>query len=122
MINLQRNLPKIVSLLSRRIITQFHNYSKLSTPTRKPKGEEKISNLLKHFKRTKRRNDLTDPTHPSKITYREINDFIQEYSQSHNLQVQTENIIALAEVVPISIVATTGIHGALLTRRGIVDL
>ena len=59
--------------------------------TRKPKGEEKISSLLKHFKRTKRRNDLTDPTHPSKITYREI-DFIQEYSQSHNLQVQTENI------------------------------
>lgn len=92
MINLQRNLPKIVSLLSGRIITQCHNYSKLSTPTRKPKGEEKISNLLKHFKRTKRRNDLTDPTHPSKITYREINDFIQEYSQSHNLQVQTENI------------------------------
>ena len=59
---------------------------------KKAERRRKISSLLKHFKRTKRRNDLTDPTHPSKITYREINDFIQEYSQSHNLQVQTENI------------------------------
>lgn len=48
------------------------------------KKQEKVSSLLKFFKKTKRRKDLADPTHPSNVTFLEIRQFLKDFScQTH---------------------------------------
>ncbi|KAL6454546.1 SPAC4G8.07c tRNA [Candida maltosa Xu316] len=67
-------VPKAIANISTRNIhvssSNFATYKK----------KQNISGLLKHLKKTKRRNDIANVTHPSKITFLEINDFLTHAS------------------------------------------
>ena len=85
---LRRNIIK--NITTRRFITWSRHVSVSANTNNSNNKKEKITKLLKHFKKTKRRNDIADLTHPSSITILEINDFLKEYSQIHNLPIQLE--------------------------------
>lgn len=87
---LRRNIIK--NITTRRFITRSRHVSVSANTNNSNNKKEKITKLLKHFKKTKRRNDIADLTHPSSITILEINDFLKEYSQIHNLPIQLEKI------------------------------
>ncbi|RCK59519.1 tRNA (uracil(54)-C(5))-methyltransferase [Candida viswanathii] len=62
------------------------------SPVKPSNDKHKYAKLLKHFQKTKRRNDIADPTHPSSITTLEIKEFITKYGQKHNLNITLGDI------------------------------
>ncbi|KAI5966794.1 uncharacterized protein KGF55_000203 [Candida pseudojiufengensis] len=58
----------------------------------KIRQQQKVSSLLKYFKKTKRRSDLNDPTHPSNVLYLEICDFLKSYSKQVNLNITDQEV------------------------------
>lgn len=96
---LRRNIINSLSS-NRNQLIRWTRYATVSTIKPKTNNkQEKISKLLKHFKKTKRRNDIADPTHPSSITNLEINDFIKEYSQCNKLQIRSNEIRNSLELI-----------------------
>ncbi|KAI5967667.1 hypothetical protein CANMA_002847 [Candida margitis] len=68
-----------------------------SIPTKKK--QEKVTSLLKYFKKTKRRKDLTDPTHPSNVSFLEICQFLKDYSRQTHANVTDADIHNPYEIV-----------------------
>ncbi|KAI5950978.1 hypothetical protein KGF54_004052 [Candida jiufengensis] len=54
--------------------------------------QQKVSGLLKFFKKTKRRADLNDPTHPSNVNFLEICDFLTKYSKQTTTKITDQDI------------------------------
>ncbi|KAG7663540.1 uncharacterized protein J8A68_002924 [[Candida] subhashii] len=82
------------SVIGRRFQQQFSNRSYEPSFTRPVRATadnlESLPILLKHFKKTKRRRDVDDPTHPSKITFLEIKDFLNTYSKAKKVSIEPE--------------------------------
>lgn len=103
--------------------TIHRSYSSSSAP----KKQAKVSSLLKYFKKTKRRKDLADPTHPSNVTFLEIRQFLKDYSNKTHTNITDADIHNPYEVVKAflpfqrrdHIVPSVKIRGTIHTGEGI---
>ncbi|CAK9436243.1 uncharacterized protein LODBEIA_P08010 [Lodderomyces beijingensis] len=54
--------------------------------------EARVFGLLEHFKKTSRRSDISDPTHPSSVTILEISELLRDFSAAKGKCITTEEI------------------------------
>ncbi|KAI3403772.2 hypothetical protein KGF56_003407 [Candida oxycetoniae] len=64
-----------------------------------PQRQQRLSNFLNTFKKTKRRKDVSDATHPSNITVLEIKQFLQEYAKESGSDILFEDICNQYDII-----------------------